>query len=190
MMCCGCGHEPTSAANLEAGGCINEYQKDKDQARAQTVVTSDSNVTLTLHKPLYPPGRIIHVVRHHPNSNEWVYINFIVLALRISFGRSINGNPFYLTTFINLHQQALFTILLDLENSQCHNAAAYLIHSLFKYMHFFQVLISFFCQYNYYYYFFFTPNNNKSWNSYMSCVNELPPYYTWDSWLYSNFVTR
>ncbi|XP_015517683.1 diacylglycerol lipase-alpha isoform X7 [Neodiprion lecontei] len=72
VMCCGCGSTPTSAANLEAGGCISEYQRDKDQARSQTVVPSDSRIALTLHRPLYPPGRIIHVVRHHTNKNEQV----------------------------------------------------------------------------------------------------------------------
>ncbi|XP_043517525.1 diacylglycerol lipase-alpha isoform X4 [Frieseomelitta varia] len=70
VMCCGCGSTPTSAANLEAGGCISEYQRDKDLARSQTVVPSDSSIALTLHRPLYPPGRIIHVVRHHPNKGE------------------------------------------------------------------------------------------------------------------------
>lgn len=69
-MCCGCGSVPTSAANLEAGGCIADYQRDKDQARAQTIVPSDSSIALTLHTPLYPPGKIIHVVRHHPNKGE------------------------------------------------------------------------------------------------------------------------
>ncbi|XP_026299976.1 sn1-specific diacylglycerol lipase alpha isoform X5 [Apis mellifera] len=73
VMCCGCGSTPTSAANLEAGGCISEYQRDKDLARSQTVVPSDSSIALTLHRPLYPPGRIIHVVRHHPNKGEHKY---------------------------------------------------------------------------------------------------------------------
>ncbi|CAL7951516.1 unnamed protein product [Xylocopa violacea] len=73
VMCCGCGSTPTSAANLEAGGCISEYQRDKDLARSQTVVPSDSCIALTLHRPLYPPGRIIHVVRHHPNKGEQKY---------------------------------------------------------------------------------------------------------------------
>ncbi|XP_070515541.1 diacylglycerol lipase-alpha isoform X1 [Cardiocondyla obscurior] len=73
VMCCGCGSTPTSAANLEAGGCISEYQRDKDRARGQTIVPSDSSIALTLHRPLYPPGRIIHVVRHHPNKGEQKY---------------------------------------------------------------------------------------------------------------------
>ncbi|OXU21517.1 hypothetical protein TSAR_001968, partial [Trichomalopsis sarcophagae] len=73
VMCCGCGTIPTSAANLEAGGCISEYQRDKDLARSQAVVQTDSSIALTLHRPLYPPGRIIHVVRHHPNKGEQKY---------------------------------------------------------------------------------------------------------------------
>ncbi|KAG5314757.1 DGLA lipase, partial [Acromyrmex insinuator] len=77
VMCCGCGSTPTSAANLEAGGCISEYQRDKDRARAQTIVPSDSSIALTLHRPLYPPGRIIHVVRHHPNKGDHSFtLNF------------------------------------------------------------------------------------------------------------------
>ncbi|GAB6029644.1 hypothetical protein CHUAL_005379 [Chamberlinius hualienensis] len=31
---------------------------------------SDSNIALTVHQPLYPPGKIIHIVRHHPNTSE------------------------------------------------------------------------------------------------------------------------
>lgn len=72
VMCCGCGSTPTSAANMEAGGCISEYQRDKDLARSQAIIPMDSSIALTLHRPLYPPGRIIHVVRHHPNKGEQV----------------------------------------------------------------------------------------------------------------------
>lgn len=79
-MCCGCVSMPTSAANLEAEGSINEYQKDKDLARSQAVVPSDSSIALTLHRPLYPPGRIIHVVRHHAKRNELVLILCLLTA--------------------------------------------------------------------------------------------------------------
>ncbi|XP_043499506.1 diacylglycerol lipase-alpha isoform X2 [Polistes fuscatus] len=72
VMCCGCSSTPTSAANMEAGGCISEYQRDKDLARSQAIVPTDSSIALTLHRPLFPPGRIIHVVRHHPNKGEQV----------------------------------------------------------------------------------------------------------------------
>ncbi|XP_015173083.1 PREDICTED: sn1-specific diacylglycerol lipase alpha isoform X2 [Polistes dominula] len=73
VMCCGCSSTPTSAANMEAGGCISEYQRDKDLARSQAIVPTDSSIALTLHMPLFPPGRIIHVVRHHPNKGEKKY---------------------------------------------------------------------------------------------------------------------
>ncbi|XP_014605970.1 PREDICTED: sn1-specific diacylglycerol lipase alpha isoform X1 [Polistes canadensis] len=73
VMCCGCSSTPTSAANMEAGGCISEYQRDKDLARSQAIVPTDSSIALTLHRPLFPPGRIIHVVRHHPNKGEKKY---------------------------------------------------------------------------------------------------------------------
>ncbi|XP_035723730.1 sn1-specific diacylglycerol lipase alpha-like isoform X4 [Vespa mandarinia] len=73
VMCCGCGSTPTSAVNMEAGGCISEYQRDKDLARSQAIIPMDSSIALTLHRPLYPPGRIIHVVRHHPNKGEKKY---------------------------------------------------------------------------------------------------------------------
>lgn len=71
LMCCGCVSMPTSAANLEAEGSISEYQKDKDLARSQTMVPSDTNIALTLHRPLYPPGKIMHIVRQHPNKLEY-----------------------------------------------------------------------------------------------------------------------
>ncbi|KAJ8688348.1 hypothetical protein QAD02_024143, partial [Eretmocerus hayati] len=70
VLCCGCGSVPTSAANLEAGGSISEYQRDKEAARSQACLPTDPSIALTLHRPLYPPGRIIHVVRHHPNKGE------------------------------------------------------------------------------------------------------------------------
>ncbi|KAG8201460.1 hypothetical protein JTE90_024329 [Oedothorax gibbosus] len=31
---------------------------------------SDSSIALTVHQPLYPPGRIIHIVRNHPKKEE------------------------------------------------------------------------------------------------------------------------
>ncbi|XP_023245102.1 sn1-specific diacylglycerol lipase alpha [Copidosoma floridanum] len=72
VMCCGCGAMPTSAANLEAEGSISEYQREKDLARSEAIVSTESCTALTLHRPLYLPGRIIHVVRHHPNKGEQI----------------------------------------------------------------------------------------------------------------------
>lgn len=62
---------PTSAVELKADlASMQEYQKEKDTARAMAVHPSDSSIALTLHQPLYPPGTIIHVVRHHPTKTE------------------------------------------------------------------------------------------------------------------------
>lgn len=71
MICCCCGPEPTSANELSAKDAnIVEYMADKDAARAMGVHPNDSTIALTLHNPLYPPGRIIHIVRHHPKKGE------------------------------------------------------------------------------------------------------------------------
>lgn len=71
MMCCGCCPEPTSANKLEETDAnIEDYMADKDTARETGTHPSDSTIALTLHNPLYPPGKIIHVVRHHPKKGE------------------------------------------------------------------------------------------------------------------------
>lgn len=50
---------------------MDEYQQQKDAARESVALhPSDSSIALTVHQPLYPPGRIIHVVRHHPSKGE------------------------------------------------------------------------------------------------------------------------
>lgn len=70
VVCCGCAPMPTSAATLSSGGeRIDAYQLAKDAARSG-VHPSDSTIALTLHRPLYPPGRIIHIVRHHASRSE------------------------------------------------------------------------------------------------------------------------
>lgn len=71
VVCCGCAPMPTSAVTLKTGGeRIDAYQLAKDAARTKGIHPSDSSIALTLHRPLYPPGRIIHIVRHHPSSSE------------------------------------------------------------------------------------------------------------------------
>lgn len=49
---------------------INKYNEQRTTARQSTVHPNDNSIALTLHNPLYPPGRIIHVVRHHPTEDE------------------------------------------------------------------------------------------------------------------------
>ncbi|XP_052133524.1 diacylglycerol lipase-alpha isoform X2 [Frankliniella occidentalis] len=73
VVCCGCAHMPTSAVELGADDSnMMEYQKEKDIAREVAYHPNDSSIALTVHQPLYPPGRIIHVVRHHPKKGEQV----------------------------------------------------------------------------------------------------------------------
>ncbi|XP_039297973.1 diacylglycerol lipase-alpha [Nilaparvata lugens] len=74
VLCCGCAVMPTSAVELKADpSTVQEYQREKDSARAMAIHPTDSSIALTLHQPLYPPGSIIHVVRHHPTKTEQRY---------------------------------------------------------------------------------------------------------------------
>ncbi|PSN43976.1 hypothetical protein C0J52_17096 [Blattella germanica] len=74
VVCCGCASLPTSAAELKAEESqMSDYLKAKGVAREVAVHPSDSSIALTLHQPLYPPGRIIHIVRHHPTKGEQKY---------------------------------------------------------------------------------------------------------------------
>lgn len=71
VICCGCTGLPTSAQELKADDSMQlEYKKDKNKAREFVYHSQTSNVALTSHQPLYPPGRIIHVVRHHTTREE------------------------------------------------------------------------------------------------------------------------
>ncbi|XP_077289187.1 diacylglycerol lipase-alpha-like [Arctopsyche grandis] len=65
-VCC-CNRQPRSAVALSASGAtgLAKYQQAKDVARSG-VIHPESGGTLTLHRPLLPPGRILHLVRHHP----------------------------------------------------------------------------------------------------------------------------
>lgn len=70
IICCGCS-QPTSAVEMSTGETeVCEYMRSKENARCLGVHPSDSTIALTSHQPLYPPGRIIHVVRHHPTSGQ------------------------------------------------------------------------------------------------------------------------
>lgn len=71
MICCCCGPEPTSVTKMsEQDSNVNAYQEQRDASRHSTVHPNDNSIALTLHHPLFPPGRIIHIVRHHPTSDE------------------------------------------------------------------------------------------------------------------------
>ncbi|TMW40760.1 hypothetical protein DOY81_014160 [Sarcophaga bullata] len=53
---------------------INAIQRsidpERDSARSASTHPADSTIALTIHQPLYPPGRIIHIIRHHPKADE------------------------------------------------------------------------------------------------------------------------
>lgn len=71
MICCCCGPEPTSVTKMsEKDSNVNAYKEQKEKSRGSTVHPNDNSIALTLHNPLYPPGRIIHIVRHHPTTDE------------------------------------------------------------------------------------------------------------------------
>ncbi|XP_073834204.1 inactivation no afterpotential E isoform X2 [Musca autumnalis] len=71
IICCGCGPEPKSVLEMSGKDThINKYQEERGTARSTSTHPTDSSIALTLHQPLYPPGRIIHIVRHHPKADE------------------------------------------------------------------------------------------------------------------------
>ncbi|XP_066255734.1 diacylglycerol lipase-alpha isoform X3 [Euwallacea similis] len=73
IICCGCS-QPTSAVEMSTGETeVCEYMRSKENARCMGIHPSDSSIALTSHQPLYPPGRIVHVVRHHPTSGQQKY---------------------------------------------------------------------------------------------------------------------
>ncbi|XP_050302492.1 diacylglycerol lipase-alpha isoform X2 [Anthonomus grandis grandis] len=70
IICCGCS-EPTSAVEMSSQKTeVSEYMRTKKDARCTGLHPSDSTIALTSHQPLYPPGRIIHVVRDHPKKGQ------------------------------------------------------------------------------------------------------------------------
>ncbi|XP_058127729.1 diacylglycerol lipase-alpha [Anopheles ziemanni] len=71
VICCCCGPEPTSVTMMSTKDSnVQRYKQDRNSARQSTVHPNDNSIALTLHHPLYPPGRIIHIVRHHPAQEE------------------------------------------------------------------------------------------------------------------------
>ncbi|XP_059617634.1 diacylglycerol lipase-alpha isoform X2 [Phlebotomus argentipes] len=71
VFCCGCGPEPTSVSQMSSrDDNINAYEEQRTSARNTSAHPNDSSIALTLHRPMYPPGKIIHIVRHHPTPDE------------------------------------------------------------------------------------------------------------------------
>jgi hypothetical protein len=44
---------------------LAEFVEHRNQMRDQATAPSDSSVALTRHAPMYPPGRLLHIVRRH-----------------------------------------------------------------------------------------------------------------------------
>ena len=62
MQCCGGLKDDL----LEA----EEWSSTRVAMRHNAAHPSDSSIALTVHQPLFPPGRILHVVRHHPQKRQ------------------------------------------------------------------------------------------------------------------------
>jgi hypothetical protein len=76
-------HSPATAAALmrhgsTGGGSGNkksaaadsgDANADADESGAINILPWDSSINLSVHQPLYPPGRMIHLVRHYPKPN-------------------------------------------------------------------------------------------------------------------------
>ncbi|XP_076045042.1 uncharacterized protein LOC143027590 [Oratosquilla oratoria] len=62
LRCCGGWKDP--------GGEAEEWSTSRCAMRSQSAHPSDSSIALTVHPPLYPPGKILHVVRSHPEKKQ------------------------------------------------------------------------------------------------------------------------
>ncbi|XP_059479899.1 diacylglycerol lipase-alpha isoform X2 [Neocloeon triangulifer] len=79
MVCC-CGphqmegnEDKVSNSGAEPGSeAVVVSEAERDAARDDITHPTDSSIALTVHQPLYPPGKILHVVRHHPTKGEQV----------------------------------------------------------------------------------------------------------------------
>lgn len=74
MLCCGRRKDnsklPSPVVSIEEGGGSKDVPSSSTTAAVLTKHPSDTNVSLSTHQPLYPPGRIIHIVRQHPKTSE------------------------------------------------------------------------------------------------------------------------
>ena len=48
--------------------CSTSYTQRSERELSSHPV--DSSIALSVHRPLYPPGKIIHIVRTHPKEDE------------------------------------------------------------------------------------------------------------------------
>ena len=68
MMCC---RQEDNIDNEDSTVMIETHKlmKQEKESRSFTHPT-DSQIALTTHTPLYPPGKIIHIVRNHPKTSR------------------------------------------------------------------------------------------------------------------------
>lgn len=76
MACCCCvkpefamPQRLSSAPSIQSEEFMRTHRSLKD-LREVILHPNESALSLTVHQPLYPPGRIMHIVRHHPKKDE------------------------------------------------------------------------------------------------------------------------
>lgn len=63
LLCCCCPNSVNSVdVDVESVSDVELSTNEKDL----TSNPNDESVAMTVHQPLYPPGKIIHIVRNHP----------------------------------------------------------------------------------------------------------------------------
>ncbi|XP_064490017.1 diacylglycerol lipase-alpha-like isoform X2 [Ornithodoros turicata] len=65
LCCCPAASEDGEGGGSINGGCQQHAERDV------TSHPSDATIALTAHQPLYPPGRILHIVRNHPTNQKY-----------------------------------------------------------------------------------------------------------------------
>ena len=63
-------HKETKSGKTEMGNndAGDPEKADENQSLNINIHPWDSTVNLSVHQPLYPPGKILHVVRYYPRS--------------------------------------------------------------------------------------------------------------------------
>ena len=75
VLCCVCFFQwkiiiKALCCGSESASPITYEEVKADVERDATAHPSDQEIGLTAHKPMYPPGRIILVVRNHPSRDK------------------------------------------------------------------------------------------------------------------------
>lgn len=64
---CRCGRRDDEPEAMSDQECEEMFQLLASREKALSDNPQDESVCLTVHQPLYPPGRVIHIVRSHPD---------------------------------------------------------------------------------------------------------------------------